>query len=65
MLGFMKYHLVTTLPLSVTIAVSDEEPEVLFGGEKPKTRHDLEDDWSVIRLITMRIPAPVAGRDVE
>ena len=40
----MKYHLITVVLLSVTIVVSDEEPEVHVGRERPKTRHGLEDD---------------------
>ena len=43
--------------------VSDEEPEVQVGRERPRTRHDSEDDLKCNQIDNYENTAPVVGKD--
>ena len=55
----MKYH---SFMAVLTTAVSDEELEVQVCEEGGMVQRTI---WGAVRLIAVRIPAPVAGRGLE
>ena len=44
--------------------VSDEESEIQVGRERPRTRHDLEDDLESDQIDGYENTGLVAGRDI-
>ena len=44
--------------------VSDEEPEAQVKRERPRTRHDLEDNLGCDQIDNYENTGPIEGRDV-